>query len=59
MALLQEDTPHTILERSYDEITKEVYFAQKKQPSEGDWVKLVDIDKMDLDIMYDDSDIVG
>ena len=31
--------------------------AQKKQPSEGDWVKLVDIDKKELDMMYEDSAI--
>ena len=48
---------HTILERSEDEIIKKVYLAQKKQPSEGDWVKLVDIDKKDLDMMYEDSAI--
>ena len=28
--------------------------AQKKQPSKGDWVKLVDIDKRYLDMVYED-----
>ena len=48
---------HTTLERSEDEIIKKVYLAQKKQQSEGDWLNLVDIDKRDLDMMYEDSAI--
>jgi hypothetical protein len=34
----------TILKREDKEITKRVYHAQKKSPSEGDWLKLVEGD---------------
>ena len=34
----------TILNRSDEELTKRVYNAQKKNPLEGDWVKMVEKD---------------
>ena len=48
---------HTILERQDNEIIKKVYMAQKKQPCPGDWVKLIEADKRDLDITLEDSEI--
>ena len=34
-----------------------MYIIQKKQPCPGDWVKLIESDKRDLDISLDDSEI--
>ena len=47
----------TILKRSDEELTKKVYNAQKKNPLEGDWLKLIQNDFQKLGIEINESDI--
>ena len=47
----------TILNRSDEEITKKGYSAQKKNPLEGDWMKLVEHDFQTLGLEIDENEI--
>ena len=42
----------TILKRSDNELTRRIYNSQKKNPSEGDWCKLVkqDMESLNLEL---------
>ena len=49
----------TILNRSDEELTKRVYNAQKKNPLEGDWVKMVEKDFEVLGLRINESEILN
>ena len=49
----------TILKRSDSELTKKVYDAQKKDPLDGDWYKLIENDFRKLGLVMNESDIIS
>ena len=47
----------TILKKSNNEIVKKVYLAQKRNPCNGDWIKLIDSDKKKYNLTISDEEI--
>ena len=43
-----------ILSRDDDEIVKKIFFAQKENPTRGDFIKLIEKDLKDLNITYEE-----
>ena len=48
---------HTLLQREDDEITKQIYLCQLKNPYPGDWVKLLEEDKREFNLNLSDQEI--
>ena len=48
---------HTILKRDEEELVREVYNAQKSDPTEGDFCRLVEEDKVKVNLNMTDSEI--